>query len=139
MEVLSEKTPIRTRLQMAGRQRDLAHFNLAIDSKLRECDVVSLGVLDVAPHGYAIERATVRQSETGRPVRFEITEQTRHAIDEYLEGRNKLRGDFLFIGRRGIGSGLTTRQYPHLVSRWVASIGLDPSRFGTHSLRQARC
>ena len=129
---------IRTRLQMAGRKRDLALFNLAIDSKLRGCDVVSLRVADVAPHGFAIERATVRQRKTGQPVRFEITEQTRQAVDEYLEGRNKLPGDFLFNGRRGSGSGLTTRQYARLVSRWVASIGLDPSRFGTHSLRRTK-
>ena len=129
---------IRTRLQMAGQKRDLALFNLAIDSKLRGCDVVSLRVADVAPHGCAIERATVRQRKTGRPVRFEIAEQTRQAIDEYLEGRNKLPGDFLFSGRRGSGSGLTTRQYARLVSRWVAAIGLDPSRFGTHSLRRTK-
>ena len=64
---------IRTRLQLAHRKRDLALFNLAIDSKLRGCDVVSLKVEDVAPHGYALERATVRQKKTGRPVRFEIT------------------------------------------------------------------
>ena len=68
---------IRTRLQLAGRVRDLALFNLAIDSKLRGCDVVSLKVEDVAPHGYAIDRATVRQRKTGRPVKFEIPEQTR--------------------------------------------------------------
>ena len=68
---------IRTKLQMADRKRDLALFNLAIDSKLRGCDVVALKVEDIAPHGYAIERATVRQKKTGRPVRFEITEQTR--------------------------------------------------------------
>ena len=70
---------IRTRLQIAGRTRDLALFNLAIDSKLRGCDLVSLKVEDVAPHGYAVDRATVRQNKTGRPVRFEITEQTRQA------------------------------------------------------------
>jgi hypothetical protein len=67
---------IRTKLQMADRKRDLALFNLAIDSKLRGCDVVALKVEDIAPHGYAIERATVRQKKTGRPVRFEVTEQT---------------------------------------------------------------
>lgn len=71
----------RTRLQLAGRTRDLALFNLAIDSKLRGCDVVSLKVEDVAPRGYAIDRATVRQRKTGHPVKFEITEQTRHAVD----------------------------------------------------------
>lgn len=75
---------IRTRLQLAKRIRDLALFNLAIDSKLRGCDVVSLKVGDIAPQGYALERATVRQRKTGRPVKFEITEQTRQAVDAYL-------------------------------------------------------
>jgi integrase len=128
---------IRTRLQLAGRTRDLALFNLAIDSKLRGCDVVSLKVQDVAPHGYAIDRATVRQNKTGVPVRFEITEQTRQAIDEHLATR-KHPGDFLFQGRRGKGRCLTTRQYARLLSEWIARIGLAPSLFGTHSLRRTR-
>ena len=68
---------VRTRLQLFKRFRDLALFNLAIDSKLRGCDVVMLKVVDVAPNGYAVDRASVRQRKTGRPVRFEITEQTR--------------------------------------------------------------
>jgi integrase len=71
---------IRTKLQMADRKRDLALFNLAIDSKLRGCDVVALKVEDIAPHGYAVDRATVRQKKTGRPVRFELTEQTSEEI-----------------------------------------------------------
>src|SRR5271169_3860133 len=68
---------IRTKLQLEGKARDLALFNLAIDSKLRGCDVVALKVEDVAPNGYSVDRATVRQKKTGRPVRFEMTEQTR--------------------------------------------------------------
>ncbi len=75
---------IRTKLQIEGKKRDLALFNLAIDSKLRGCDVVAVRVDDVAPSGYAMDRATIRQKKTGRPVRFEVTEQTRQAIDEYL-------------------------------------------------------
>src|SRR5918994_388739 len=67
---------IRTKLQIEGRTRDLAMFNLAIDSKLRGCDVVALKVEDVAPSGYSVDRATVRQKKTGQPVRFELTEQT---------------------------------------------------------------
>ena len=90
---------IRTQLQLAGRKRDLALFNLAIDSKLRGCDVVSLKVEDVAPNGYTVERATVRQRKTGRPVKFEITEQTRQAVDEYLFDTEKKPGEFLFSGR----------------------------------------
>jgi integrase len=106
---------IRSRLQLAGRTRDLALFNLAIDSKLRGCDVVSLTVEDVAPHGYAIDRATVRQRKTGRPVKFEISEQTRQAIDDYLRAAGKRRGDFWFTGRRGRDRCLTTRQYARLL------------------------
>jgi integrase len=129
---------IRTRLQLSGRRRDLALFNLAIDSKLRGCDVVSLRAEDVAPHGYAIDRATVHQKKTGRPVRFEISEQMRQAIDEHLKVTQKAPGDFLFTGRRGNQRCLTTRQYARLVSQWIASIGLDPSLFGTHSLRRTK-
>ena len=66
-------------LQIDRRSRELAMFNLAIDSKLRGCDVVSLKVEDVAPHGQALDRATVRQRKTGQPVRFELTEPTREA------------------------------------------------------------
>jgi len=129
---------IRTRLQLAGRTRDLALFNLAIDSKLRGCDVVSLKVEDVAPHGYTIDRATVRQRKTGRPVKFEITEQTRQSVDAYLETKRKKSSDFLFTGRRGPDHGLTTRQYARLLSEWIAGIGLDPSLFGTHSIRRTK-
>ena len=129
---------IRTRLQLAGRTRDLALFNLAIDSKLRSCDVVRLRVEDVAPHGYAVDRATVRQNKTGLPVRFEITEQTRQAIDEHLAVIRRRPGDFLFHGRRGKDRCLSTRQYARLLSEWIASIGLDSSLFGTHSLRRTK-
>ncbi len=111
---------IRTTLQLNRRIRDLALFNLAIDSKLRGCDVVSLRVENVAPHGYAIDRATVRQRKTGRPVKFEISEQTRQSIDDYLETKNKVPGDYLFTGHRGEDRCLTTRQYARLVSDWIA-------------------
>jgi integrase len=129
---------IRTRLQMRRRVRDLALFNLAIDSKLRGCDVVSLKVEDIAPHGYAMERATVRQKKTGRPVRFEITEQSRQSVDEYMRLAKRQPGSFLFGGRRGKEKSLTTRQYARLVSTWTAMIGLDASLFGTHSLRRTK-
>ena len=129
---------IRTKLQVEGRTRDLALFNLAIDSKLRGCDVVSIKVEDVAPRGFAVDRATVRQKKTGHPVKFELTEQTRQALDDYIKAARKEPGEFLFAGRRGWGQCLTTRQYARLVSEWIASIGLDPLMFGTHSLRRAK-
>jgi len=129
---------IRTKLQVEGRTRDLAMFNLAIDSKLRGCDVVALKVEDVAPNGYSVDRATVRQKKTGQPVRFELTEQTRQAVDHYIRVAGKKPGEFLFGGRRGPGRCMTTRQYARLVSEWISSIGLDPSLFGTHSLRRTK-
>ena len=128
---------IRTKLQVEGRLRDLAMFNLAIDSKLRGCDVVALKLEDVAPSGYAIDRATVRQRKTGRPVRFELTEATRQAVDDYLRAAPKKPGDFLFPGHLP-GRGMTTRQYARLIAEWIGSIGLDPHLFGTHSLRRTK-
>jgi integrase len=92
---------IRTKLQIEGRARDLAMFNLAIDSKLRGCDVVAIRVEDVAAGGYTADRANIRQKKAGRPVRFELSEQTRQAIDDYLKAANKRAGEFLFTGRRG--------------------------------------
>src|SRR5438874_6510919 len=89
---------IRSKLQAEGRTRDLAMFNLAIDSKLRACDVVALKVGDIAPNGYTADRASIRQRKTGQPVRFELTEQTRQAVDEYLRAAGKKPGDFMFSG-----------------------------------------
>ena len=128
---------IRTRLQIEQRVRDLALFNLAIDSKLRGCDVVAVRVDDVAPGGQAIERATVRQRKTGQPVRFELTEQTRQAINEHLAASGKKPDDYLFSGRRARQS-MTTRQYARLLSEWLTEIGLDPHVYGTHSLRRTK-
>jgi integrase len=129
---------IRTKLQIEGRTRDLAMFNVAIDSKLRGSDVVALKVEDVAPNGYAVDRATVRQKKTGQPVRFELTEQTRQAIDEYVRTAGRKPGDFLFPSRRNRDRSISTRQYARLVSNWIKSVGLDASRFGTHSLRRTK-
>jgi integrase len=129
---------IRTKLQIEDRTRDLAMFNLAIDSKLRGCDVVAIRVEDVAAGGYTADRATVRQKKTGWPVRFELSEQTRQAIDNYLKAANKRPGEFLFTGRRGPETSITTRQYARLVSEWIASVGLEPKLFGTLSLRRTK-
>ena len=129
---------IRTRLLLEGRIRDLALFNLAIDSKLRGCDVVAVKVEDVARNGYTMDRATVRQKKTGRPVKFELTDQTRQAVDGYLKAASKKPGEFLFTGRGDSGQCMTTRQYARLLSEWIASIGLDSKLFGTHSLRRTK-
>ena len=82
---------IRAKLQLERRTRDLALFNLAIDSKLRGCDLVALRVDDVAPNGYGVDRANVRQRKTGRPVRFELTEVTRQTLDDYCPPSTPVR------------------------------------------------
>lgn len=107
---------IRAKLQIEVKKRDLALFNLAIDSKLRSCDVVAVRVEDVAPNGYAMDRATIRQRKTGRPVRIEQTEQTRMAIDACLRVTGRQPGQFLFAGR-GDRAGPTTRQYTRPAER----------------------
>ena len=129
---------IRTKLQVADRIRDLAMFNVAIDSKLRGCDVVCLKVEDIAPHGSTLDRATVKQRKTGHPVRFELTEQSREAVDSYIKATQKRSGDFLFPSQRFPDRNITVRQYARLVSHWIASIGLDPRFYGTHSLRRTK-
>jgi integrase len=99
---------------------------------------MALKVEDIAPNGYTIERAPVRQRKTGRPVKFELTEQTRQAIEDYLRASGKRPGGFLFTSRRQGGRCMTTRQYARLVSEWIGSIGLDSRLFGTHSLRRTK-
>ena len=100
-------------------------------------NVVALKVDDVAPGDYAADRATVRQKKTGRPLKFELTELTRQAVDDYLRVTGKKSGDYLFTGRRRTQH-ITTRQYARLLSQWIADIGLDPHLFGTHSLRRTK-
>jgi len=134
----SQVWAIRAKLDLEKRTRDLALFNLAIDSKLRGCDLVGLRVADVAPHGYAKDRANVRQRKTGRPVRFELTEPTRQSLDDYLRNTNRQASDYLFPGGRDLYRPLTTRQYARLVAKWVSGIGLDPSKFATHSMRRTK-
>ena len=128
---------IRGMLQNERNKRDLAMFNLAIDSKLRGCDVVAIKVEDVAPNGYAVDRAMVRQRKTGRPVRFELTEHTRRAVDDYLKFSREKLGEFLFTGPKS-GCSMTPRQYGRLVSDWFTGVGLDPHLYGTHSLRRTK-
>jgi integrase len=123
---------------MRKRHRDLALFNLAIDSKLRACDLVKLRTSDVV-HGENVQaRASVIQQKTGLPVRFEITDQARAAVQQWMAAAN-LRGDtWLFASRVRPGAHITTRQYARIVKAWVAMIGLDPSIYGTHSIRRTK-
>ena len=99
--------------------------------------MVGIKVEDVASNGYAINRAMIRQRKTGRPVRFELTEHTRRAIDDYLRVCRKKPGEFLFTGPKS-GRSMTPRQYGRLVSDWFIGVGLDPHLYGTHSLRRTK-
>ncbi len=129
---------IRVRLQVADRVRDLALFNLALDSKLRAYDLVALRVDDVALNGRVRSRATIMQRKTGRPVQFEITEQTREAVGRWLEKKDLYKGEPLFPSRINRQRSLTTRQYARLLGSWLCSIGLDPLTYGTNSLRRTK-
>lgn len=135
---LKEIWAIRVRLQLSERSRELALFNLAIDSKLRSCDLVKLRVRDVS-HGDRIEaRATVMQQKTQRPVRFEITEQTRESLATWIRCARLRSDDFLFRSRLHDSPHLSTRQYARIVRGWVHEIGLDPAAYGTHTMRRTK-
>jgi len=131
---LREIWAIRIRLQLAKRARDLALFNLAIDSKLRSCDLVKLQVRDVAYGGKAVSRSTVMQQKTTQPVKFELTDQTREAVEAWIAKAQINPGQFLFPSRLTQSPHISTRQYARIVKSWVALIGLNPSDYGTHSL-----
>jgi integrase len=129
---------IRTRLQHDGRTRDLAMFNLAIDSKLRGCDLVRLRVGDAVLGGTVRLRTAIVQQKTGRPVPFELTDSTREALTAWLRKRGTREDDWLFPSRSRHGDHITTRQYGRLLDDWVALIGLDAALCGTHSLRRTK-
>ena len=135
---MQEIWSIRIRLQQTGNRRDLALFNLAIDSKLRGCDLLSLRVSDVASGNEVQPRATIRQSKTNRSVRFEITLRTRKSIEEWIEVAKLSDNDYLFPSRIRDSKHLSTRQYARIVESWVVSIGLDPAAYGTHSMRRTK-
>lgn len=129
---------IRVRLEMSGAIRELALFNLAIDSKLRACDLVRLRVEDLWSGSSVRDRATIIQKKTSRPVQFEVTEQTKAALTAWLPFVRRSGGSYLFPSRRKTSQHLSTRQYARIVQRWVTSVGLEASAYGTHSLRRTK-
>ena len=135
---LKEVWAIRIRLQLTANIRELALFNMAIDSKLRGCDLVALKIADVIRGGSVSKRTSILQRKTQRPVQFEITKQTRDAVTRYLSDRPIVGQDYLFKSRMRWSPHLSTRQYARIVKSWVDSIGLDPSAYGTHSMRRTK-
>ncbi len=135
---LKEIWAIRVRLQLANRRRELALFNLAIDSKLRACDLVKLRVRDVCLEGGIASRAIVLQQKTQRPVQFEITEPTRDAVDVWIRHTGLTSESSLFPSRLHSSAHLSTRQYARIVDSWVSRLGLDKASYGTHTLRRTK-
>ncbi|WP_053868068.1 tyrosine-type recombinase/integrase [Pseudomonas putida] len=129
---------IRVRLQIAQDTRDLALFDLAIDSKLRACDLTKLRVRDVAHGEHVSSRAMVMQQKTQRPVQFEITEQTRLALEAWIHQARLHSEDCLFPSRLHASVHLSTRQYARIVKAWIKAIGLDPAMYGTHTMRRTK-
>ena len=135
---LKEIWAIRTRLQLANRVRELALFNLAIDSKLRSCDLIKLRLRDLIHGDRIAARAIIMQQKTQRPVQFEITEQTREALSAWIRRASLTGNDFLFPSRIHESPHLSTRQYSRIVHAWVNEIGLDAAAYGTHTLRRTK-
>ena len=135
---LKEIWAIRIRLQLDNRARELALFNLAIDSKLRGCDLVGLHVRDVFQGSHVAPRAIVMQKQTQRPVQFEIPEQTRDAVGAWIAAGRLKPEQFLFPSRMSASPHLSTRQYSRIVHTWAGSIGLDQAAYGTHSMRRTK-
>ena len=129
---------IRIRLELGERRRELALFNLAIDSKLRGCDLVRLRVRDIARGDRIAARAIVLQQKTQRPVQFEITEPTRKSVLTWIRCAGLKNEDYLFPSRLRGSPHLSTRQYARIVEVWVTEIGLDPSAYGTHTMRRTK-
>lgn len=129
---------IRARLELAGNLRDLALFNLAIDSKLRGCDLVTLKVVDLLRDGRVRERASIVQSKTNKPVQFELAENTRESVNCWIVSPEMIGCQFMFPSRFHDRPHISTRQYGRLVRDWVVSIGLEPGGYGTHFMRRTK-
>lgn len=129
---------IRFFLDREGRMRDRALFDLAIDSKLRGCDLVKMKIGSLVSGSAIRNRSIAIQQKTGRPVQFEITADTRASLLAWLERRGGSIDDFAFPSRVNPDGHLSTRQHARLVDEWVAAIGLRPEDYGTHSLRRTK-
>lgn len=130
---LKEIWAIRIRLQLSENQRELALFNLAVDSKLRGCDLVKLRVRDIAQAGRISKRAIITQQKTNHPVRFEITGQSRESLTRWIASMGLMTSDFLFPSRIRTSPHISARQYSRIVDSWVNSIGLESANCGTHT------
>ena len=132
---LREIWAIRIQLQLEHRIKEVALFNLAIDSKLRSCDLVTLKVRDVTNGNTILHRAMILQQKTKRPVQFEITEHTRDSLSKWIAFQGLASSDYLFSSRLHDSNHISTRQYARIVHKWVDMIGLNTTLYGTHTMR----
>ena len=129
---------IRIRLQLGRRTRELALFDLGLDSKLRACDLVRLRVRIICHGDRVSPRAIVMQQKTSRPVQFEITPPTKDAVTAWIKEAKLVKDDFLFPSRVHESPPLGTRQYARILNCWIEEIGLDPTAYGTHTIRHTK-
>ena len=145
-KIVGQKSPlkqkeiwaIRVRLQLAHRMRELALFDLGLDSKLRACDLVKLRVRDVCHGDRMATRAIIMQQKTSQPVQFEITPPTRDAVSDWIKDAKLGSDDYLFPSRIHDSPHLGTRQYARMLGSWITEIGLDPAEYGTHSMKRTK-
>ncbi len=135
---INEIWAIRVRLQIYQRTRDLALFNLAIDSKLRACDLVKLRIQDICHGGRVASRAIVMQQKTKQPVQFELSPSTRQSVADWIVTAKIGTSGFLFPSRLQNSPHLSTRQYARIVHGWIEEIGLDTCAYGTHTMRRTK-
>lgn len=129
---------VRFFLDREARLRDRALFDLALDSKLRGCDLVKIKIGDIVSGAEIRMRSIVIQQKTGRPVQFELTADVRASLLAWLDRRGGTVGDYAFPSRVDHTGHLSTRQYARLVDEWVTAIGLRRAEYGTHSLRRTK-
>lgn len=145
-KIVGQKAPLKLkeiwaiciRLQLGHRTRELALFDLGLDSKLRACDLVRLRVRDICHGDRVSTRAIVMQQKTSLPVQFEITPPTRDAVNEWIKEAALTNDDYLFPSRVHASPDLGTRQYARILDSWIEEIGLDPTSYGTHTIRRTK-
>jgi site-specific recombinase XerC len=145
-KIVGQKAPFKLKdtwalgvhLQMEGRVRELALFNLGIDNKLRGCDLVGLEARDVCHGDQVATRAIVMQHTTQRPVQFEITQAAQDALEVWIKRAGLKPEDFLFPSRLHNAPHLGTRPYARILGHWVEELGLDRADYGTHSMRRTK-
>ena len=135
---LEEIWRIRTRLELEDRQKELTIFNLALDSKLRSCDLLRLKVRDIASGMRVLSRVMILQQKTRHEVHFELSPRTQQTLYHWIFNQQLEPQNYLFSSNRNQGEHISYTQYERMVKRWVSELGLDKTQYSTHSLRRTK-